>query len=384
MNIQNLNPPSDEYHATDDLMEVERGGDAAPNIPTTRTEFKIFEPLIKDVQKYADKIGECYEQAEHHRRICSVLLKRINKAAGEVKTLRQLKNNYSWFFDDSNNYPIFQGFVKVIEKIQNFVIVISQLQGVIKYYNEFRGPEFSIDRKFHSLITEFERTKEALTIGLQKEDQKIEDDNAIKLDMCDMEKYIRDIGGELFDLSKKNFPAAQQHILPMPTPRPVFQTVQDGINMHKTKYGDRKTAYDIFRKYANLGDSTAKYWVGYYLYYNCLDEQRTSEQQRIAIMRAARYFKEVTDMDLPEAQLCYGHCLWKGEGVEKNRKEAVIYFERSANNGNSTAMYNVGNMYYYGNGVIRNVEKGVHYLRQAALEGQPKAINMCKIYQITI
>ncbi|CAG8629712.1 13584_t:CDS:1, partial [Ambispora gerdemannii] len=171
-------------------------GDPMEGIEATkRTDFTIFLPLIKNVEKYADKVGECYENAEHNRRICSVLLKRVNSAAGEVKTLRQLKNDYSWFFATSENYPIFQGFVKVIEKIQNFVIDVSQLQGVGKYFNEYRGPEFSMDKKFHSIIGEFEQATEALTralkghlyFGSPKTDQNNEDEEAINLDIRDME-----------------------------------------------------------------------------------------------------------------------------------------------------------------------------------------------------
>ncbi|CAG8701818.1 4272_t:CDS:1, partial [Ambispora gerdemannii] len=98
----------------------------------------------------------------------------------------------------------------------------------------------------------------------------------------------------------------------------------------------------------------------------------------------AQFFQETADMDLPEAQLRYGHCLWKGEGVEKNGTLAVEYFERSADNGNSTAMYNVGNMYFNGNGVIQNNEKGAYYLRMAALKGQPKAVDMCRKHHIQL
>ncbi|CAG8736781.1 5423_t:CDS:1, partial [Ambispora leptoticha] len=160
-NIHNLlNTPDDEHLMIDDPME----GVEAPII---RTDFTIFSPLITEIQKYADIIRKSYEKAEHNRRVCSVLLRRVDSAAGEVKVLRQLKNEYTWFFENSNNYPIFQGFVKVIEKIQNFVNDISQLQGVMKYFNEYRAHEFSMDRKFYSLIGEFEKATEELTIALQ-------------------------------------------------------------------------------------------------------------------------------------------------------------------------------------------------------------------------
>ncbi|CAG8700374.1 9977_t:CDS:2, partial [Ambispora gerdemannii] len=66
---------------------------------------------------------------------------------------------------------------------------------------------------------------------------------------------------ELFDLSKKHLPHPPATRLPS-NPRSLFsvQTVQDAINIHKSKGGDRKTAFKIFSEYAELGDSTAKYW----------------------------------------------------------------------------------------------------------------------------
>lgn len=50
----------------------------------------------------------------------------------------------------------------------------------------------------------------------------------------------------------------------------------------------------------------------------------------------------------------------------------------SADNGNHTAMYNIGNILYNGIGVNKDEENGRNYLRLAALSGQPKAIAMCK------
>ncbi|CAG8534437.1 6630_t:CDS:2, partial [Ambispora leptoticha] len=160
-----LNTPDDEHIMTDDeRME-------GVEVSIKQTDYTIFLPLTTELQKYADKIGERFEKAEHNRRVCSVLLKRVNSAAGEVKSLRQLKNDYNWFFE--------------------------KLQGVMKYFNEYRAHEFSMDRKFYSLIGEFEKVAEELTIALQNrlifvkpKGQNIEDDKAINLDMRDMEKVI--------------------------------------------------------------------------------------------------------------------------------------------------------------------------------------------------
>ncbi|CAG8549069.1 6635_t:CDS:2 [Ambispora gerdemannii] len=669
-----------------DDEHTKRTEDSDNTESSKRTDFIIFLPLIKDVARYADNVGKHCENAEYNIRVCNVLLKRVNNAADEVKTLRQLKNHHSWFFENSNNYPIFQRFVRVIGKIQSFIIDISQLQGISKYFHEHRGPEFSMDKKFHSLIREFEKSTEALThaskghlyFGRPKTDQNIEDEEAISLDIRDMENYIRIIAGgiadgqkilegvgtvatltktlkkkenivlfeevlndtilnfqhfhytevtyskmrkyirydnvevafkevevdtckdylkkdvtilkklkgaenlilfhgiiidkfatflvtewvtesclkdfyqhhrmdwslqmqfaldiargltylrsadilhhdihsesifitngspqytakignfgisydyrpnsphasncirymapeklkdssypydfkceiysfgillweiaeqripfqnikkdvvgirqkaldgkrepfsspsqvpiewieivnkvtsfdptdrptladvftNLVELSKKYPPTAQPKIFstihrPTPNPRPLL-TIQDAINNHISKGGDRKTAYQIFCYYADLGDFTAKYWVGYYLYYNCLNDQGTAEQRERAIVRAAKLFKEAADIELPEAQLRYGHCLLNGEGVEKNVSLAVEYIQKAADNGILTAMYNIGCIYYNGNGVVQDKEKGAYYLRMATIKGESKAFEMCKEHSINM
>ncbi|CAG8674014.1 348_t:CDS:2 [Ambispora leptoticha] len=386
-------PPADDERLVinsedgDDLIEGLNFEDDDNQKPPT--DFTIFSPLINDILKYANKIGECYENAEYNKRVVSVLLKRINSVTGEAKTLLQLKNDYSWFFENGNNYPVFQEFVKIIEQIQNFVVDISQLRGVVKYYNDYRDPEFSMDRKFYIFIQEFEKFTKALTNALKghlnfgklKVDQVVEDEEAITATSFDPTNRpaLAHIFRKLFDLSLKNLPNIQQPApMPNPKPKPLFsRTVQDAINIHKSN-GDRKVAYETFCYYANLGDSTAKYWVGYFLFYNSLNDQQTAEQRKMAKVRAAQYFKETADKNLPEAQVRYANCLWQGEGVEKNVREAVEYFKKSADNGNPTAMYNVGSMYFNGTGVSRDKEKGEYYLRLAALNGQPKACEMCK------
>ncbi|CAG8560339.1 5328_t:CDS:2 [Ambispora gerdemannii] len=108
-------------------------------------------PLIKDDQKYADKVTEISNLIEA-----------------------------DWFFE---NYPIFQGVVKVIGKIQNFVTDISQLQSIVKYFREYRGLERSAKALTRAL-------KERPDFGKSRAGQNIEDEEAINVDICDMENAI--------------------------------------------------------------------------------------------------------------------------------------------------------------------------------------------------
>ncbi|CAG8519593.1 6567_t:CDS:2 [Ambispora leptoticha] len=162
----------------------------------------------------------------------------------------------------------------------------------------------------------------------------------------------------------------------MPRLVSVEMTVNEAITEHRKKSENRGKIFECFSEYAELGDLSAKYWKGYYLYYNVLEMDDTNKEERL--QNAAKLFREAAEHDIPEAQLRYGHCLWRGEGIEKNIDEAIDYFQKAAHNGNHTAMFNIGNIYYNGINAEKDEIKGEYWLRMAAYAGQPKAVEMCK------
>ncbi|CAG8532914.1 12126_t:CDS:2 [Ambispora gerdemannii] len=349
--IQAVILANDEY-----IINPENGDDHTES--SKRTDFAMFLPLIKDVQKYVDKVGECYENAEYNIRVCSVLLKRVNNAGGEVKILR---------------------FVKVIEQIQNFVIDVSQLQGVKALTRASKG---------------------RLYFGRPKTDQNIEDEEAINLDIRDMKntdkRFLEGVGtiatlnktfqrkenivlfDEILDdavlniqhfqytgvfdkvrytapekLKDNKYPYDLSLLWEIAEQRIPFQSIENDIVEIRQRVLENKReqfslplqvpfewAYIVNKALATifmeLFDFSEKHlqhlpatqhpnthlpWeipmpnIG--LDITCLNIQETAEQRENARKRAAQLFKETADMDLPEAQLRYGHCLWKGEGVEK-------------------------------------------------------------------
>ncbi|CAG8471266.1 10392_t:CDS:2 [Cetraspora pellucida] len=162
-------------------------------------------------------------------------------------------------------------------------------------------------------------------------------------------------------------------------------SMKEAIAEHRKKNGDKLKVWEAFKVHAEeFSDITARYWVGYYLYYGLcpIDEPDTEDKKNVRLTKAAALFKEAADTGLADAQLRYGHCLWLGEGIQKNIREAIEYFQKSADNGNTTALYNIGNLYYNGSGVPQDKELGIRYLRKAALQGQPKALEMCKRKEI--
>ncbi|GBB92361.1 hypothetical protein RclHR1_00020064 [Rhizophagus clarus] len=148
---------------------------------------------------------------------------------------------------------------------------------------------------------------------------------------------------------------------------PEIPTLDDGISAHKKK--DTTKAWEIFCEHTNLGSIKAKYWKGYYLW-----EGYAGQKDR---KLASTLFKEAADDGLADAQLRYAFSLVGNQGSKFDRKVFIEYLTKAAENQNSTAQFNLGDLYLNGKlGVPQNIELGKKYLRLAALTNQPKAIEI--------
>ena len=70
-----------------------------------------------------------------------------------------------------------------------------------------------------------------------------------------------------------------------------------------------------------------------------------------------------------EAQNNLGRCYVKGDGVEKDEKEAVKWFRKAAEQGNAVAQCKLGLCYHNGEGVKQDDAKAAEWLRKAADQG---------------
>ncbi|CAI2170324.1 14929_t:CDS:2 [Funneliformis geosporum] len=169
------------------------------------------------------------------------------------------------------------------------------------------------------------------------------------------------------DLTIDNHPMSQ-------TPR--ILSVEEAIQEHKSNNGNKQLAWQSFKHHSET-NIDAKYWKGYYYFYGEIPElQQMDQQERNRI--ALEIFRETADKGNASAQLRYGMYLWQ----ICNYSEAFKYLEKSAESGNSTAMYNIGSAYWNGNFVEQDKMKGANYLIEAAKKNQPKAIEMCRINKI--
>ncbi|PKB98685.1 hypothetical protein RhiirA5_430977, partial [Rhizophagus irregularis] len=108
---------------------------------------------------------------------------------------------------------------------------------------------------------------------------------------------------------------------------------------------------------------TAKYYKAYYISKGLVEGPPNKDKI------VAEVYKEVADdeaNEYPEAKLRYGDFLFHGKGIEKNKSEALKYFEKAAEDGFRVALYNVGKMYYDGVGCTKDIEKAKYYMGLAA------------------
>ncbi|CAH1764461.1 14758_t:CDS:2 [Entrophospora sp. SA101] len=167
---------------------------------------------------------------------------------------------------------------------------------------------------------------------------------------------IVDLFNSLYDLLDKVKPDS-----PMP--------LEEGIKAHKAK--NRAKAWKCFCDLSADGNMKAKYWKGYYLF--------EGYHVKKDIQQAAQLFKEAADSGIADAQVRYAFCILGKKPDSKFEDdeidEIIKYMTMASNNGNVTALYNLGEMYYKGKVVKEaNKHKGLEYLRLAAIQGHERAI----------
>ncbi|CAB4373458.1 unnamed protein product [Rhizophagus irregularis] len=152
--------------------------------------------------------------------------------------------------------------------------------------------------------------------------------------------------------------------------------LSDGIEHHNTKAKrtkskqDYKICWECFNAHANIGNKTAMYWKGLYLWKGFVEKNQ---------IEAKKLFKIAADAGMADAQLEYAFAYdsknLKNPDLPFDKKECWKYLNMAAENNNSIALYHVGITYYNGKmGVKQDKEKGIGYLKLSALQDNPKAI----------
>ncbi|MBR3688065.1 MAG: sel1 repeat family protein, partial [Lentisphaeria bacterium] len=73
-----------------------------------------------------------------------------------------------------------------------------------------------------------------------------------------------------------------------------------------------------------------------------------------------------------------GNCYFNGWGVEENKEEAVKWYRKAAEQGNTYAMAALSGCYMLGEGVNENKAEGIKWLRKSAKLGNPESKKILK------
>lgn len=84
----------------------------------------------------------------------------------------------------------------------------------------------------------------------------------------------------------------------------------------------------------------------------------------------------------PIAQNNLGHMYADGRGVEQDTEEALKWYLKAANQGNTHAMVNLGMAYLYGHGVSSNKKRACKYFEKAGVRGDKEGKEFSQTYCI--
>lgn len=98
------------------------------------------------------------------------------------------------------------------------------------------------------------------------------------------------------------------------------------------------------------------------------------KEKKYNCSKIADCFKILVDKEYIKAMNNYANMLKRGEGISKNKLEAVKYYKIAADNGSLNASYNYAMMLYKGDGIEKDLEKAYEYFKYAANKGHIKAM----------
>jgi hypothetical protein len=122
--------------------------------------FTKFLPLINEIKNIFYEIIEL-EAAEHNKRTCEILKKRVYAAESALRDLRIKDKENSKDFFNSKNYLSLQNLSTIIMRIKKFILEISQMRSLIKYIRAE-----SVEKFFIELCKEFDSCVNVLSFPI--------------------------------------------------------------------------------------------------------------------------------------------------------------------------------------------------------------------------
>ena len=165
--------------------------------------------------------------------------------------------------------------------------------------------------------------------------------------------------------------------------------------------GDYATAAKEFRPFAEQGQATAQYILGWIFqngdgvpqnhteairwYTKAAEKGNADAQYALGAYymsgngaarddaKAATWFRKAAEQDKAPAQYLLGYLLSRGEGITRNNVESASWYRKAAEKGHADAQYAYGLALGTGTGVAKDDTESNVWLKKAAEQGQPDA-----------
>ena len=128
------------------------------------------------------------------------------------------------------------------------------------------------------------------------------------------------------------------------------------------KEGDKKKAFEVYQRAADLGNSEAFYKLGSY-YFSCG-----------GVAKAIEMYQRAADGGNASGINALGVCYFNGVGVPQDKNKAVEMYQRAGDLDNAKALFNLGVCYEKGEGVVQDKTKANDFYQRAADMGNEGAI----------
>ncbi|CAG8440969.1 10274_t:CDS:2 [Cetraspora pellucida] len=170
------------------------------------TNFVPFAPLLDIFLRLGDDIVTLYQKAEHNKRLCNYLTKRVNSAVAAVKDLEIRKQDSADFFMEQANLQLIKDFLKCMLDVRKFITDVSQLGS---FGNFFQAG--NIVQKYKDLSSRFDGYMTSLNLAINKATYSYVQNinhNIEELRKFDLEVELKSIKSDLVEMKKFMFDMA--------------------------------------------------------------------------------------------------------------------------------------------------------------------------------
>ncbi|CAG8549604.1 13144_t:CDS:2, partial [Gigaspora rosea] len=187
--FKNHDENNDRSDETSTDKTAERVSEASEVVKFITIPINKFLPLFGEIITIMQEIVDMYNTAETNKRICGVLLDRVQAAEAAVKNLKIREKERPEFFTEQN-IVILRKLINVIRKIADYIKEIRELKGLWKYINCK-----SVAETFKVLTAEFDDYMSslnfAITIELKLQGER--DKVALSKDIQDTNQLVQQL-----------------------------------------------------------------------------------------------------------------------------------------------------------------------------------------------